>query len=1303
MSYQRLYSILFLLNCFVLLTAQTEYVQNITVNNGEVHNVITPNNIETSGDVIVNSGGILNLLTTQSITLQSGFEIATGALFNAEIKIAVMNPVETDMDMNWTEVITYDEFGLPASWSKNYSDGLGKSLQSQLMDMVTYKPTVQQTLYDDFQRPAISTMAVPVNKSTISYIDNFVLNTDGTAYTAANFDGTKKYSPDPVGTQENTLGWYYSSSNTGEPYVDHTSYPYSRTDYSKTMPGIARKSTIAGDPFKLGTGREVKTYTLPAGSNELGRFLSFDSEIECENLTKTITVGTDGKQSIVYKNADGNIIATSVHSGTGSTTSSINVYKETGFNYIDINVPAGPGFIVLYPSGNSYINKIIDLENDENLNVTAGSSSYGGLSNGFYRVFVSASTQYIGYQMPDNMLTAINIYNEAGQIIRSYSPKAVEDETPQICTKYYYDGYRNLMKIESPDEGTSHFIYRKDGQIRFSQNAQQNADNKFSYTDYDEYARPIESGEFIETSSVYFFDSNDNIALTGETVLPGGRDASSGNTNRSQRYKTWYDEDGNEKNQKFVNNSVSKSEYEGYVTWYSYTYDGKVDWVIRKFPVTYNIGEKRIDYTYDFFGNVTEVAYQKGNSDGFTHYYDYDDNQSLTAVYTQRYGEAAKTLQAKYYYYTHGHLKRVELAGNLQGIDYVYNINGMLKSINHPELSSTLDPGHDGSNGFTTDVFGMTLDYYSGDYTGNSTIKTAYGITSNYNGNIAMMRWGHKNLAPYIASPTNGSQWAYKYAYNDRNYIVDARFGEYNYNSNSYSENTYQYRLMDLLYDANGNIISYQRTGPVDGFQMDDVVYNYESDHKSRLSYITDNGQTGSGGVPLYGDIYNQSPGNYQYNLIGQLVSSVQNNKVFEYDVTGKVIQIKNSSNVNVGTYEYDDAGFRATTKKYSNESLVNHYVRDISGNIMVVYNSSGNAIEYPVYGIGRIGVAFNNSGTLAYQYEIADHLGNVRATVSKDDADHLVSYCDYYPFGWRMPQRKYTSSNTYRFGYQGQFAEKDEESGYNQFEARLYDPRIGRWLTTDPAGQFYSPYVGMGNDPVNGVDPDGRKWFQNGNDFEWFTGLDAIKAWFSSDWKMTPNGGTTTNFGNGWTYTSAPGTTYGKIPMYLKPSDGGLFKLNPAYKGPFEGATIKAFKPNWAGRFEESEIGQSFIGNAVYGVIDDGWVYMQAIVTVPSQVTHLNGAGLEGQDLLNAGVNTITNFVPIGKAGSLLKIEKKAVNACVFNRMFKETGIYASKDGGTFIRQFNNTIRTNNSFKKTYLYLNFSVIGLGAEVSRED
>ena len=78
----------------------------------------------------------------------------------------------------------------------------------------------------------------------------------------------------------------------------------------------------------------------------------------------------------------------------------------------------------------------------------------------------------------------------------------------------------------------------------------------------------------------------------------------------------------------------------------------------------------------------------------------------------------------------------------------------------------------------------------------------------------------------------------------------------------------------------------------------------------------------------------------------------------------------------------------------------------------------------------------------------------------------------DYYPFG--LPFADNYFKEAYRHGYQGQYAEKDEETGWNAFELRMYDPIIARWMRPDPYGQFASPYLAMGNNGVNRVDPDG-------------------------------------------------------------------------------------------------------------------------------------------------------------------------------------------------------------------------------------
>jgi len=76
-----------------------------------------------------------------------------------------------------------------------------------------------------------------------------------------------------------------------------------------------------------------------------------------------------------------------------------------------------------------------------------------------------------------------------------------------------------------------------------------------------------------------------------------------------------------------------------------------------------------------------------------------------------------------------------------------------------------------------------------------------------------------------------------------------------------------------------------------------------------------------------------------------------------------------------------------------------------------------------------------------------------------------------------RMPRSgdgntEFNTDSPYRYAFQGQ--EKDPETGKEAFQLRLYDSRINRWLTTDPAGQYASPYLAMGNNWVSRIDPDG-------------------------------------------------------------------------------------------------------------------------------------------------------------------------------------------------------------------------------------
>jgi RHS repeat-associated protein len=80
-------------------------------------------------------------------------------------------------------------------------------------------------------------------------------------------------------------------------------------------------------------------------------------------------------------------------------------------------------------------------------------------------------------------------------------------------------------------------------------------------------------------------------------------------------------------------------------------------------------------------------------------------------------------------------------------------------------------------------------------------------------------------------------------------------------------------------------------------------------------------------------------------------------------------------------------------------------------------------------------------------------------------------NYADYYPYGEQLAGRN-GQLGDYRYAFQGQ--ELDKETGMEAFQLRLWDGRIGRWLSVDPAGEFYSPYLGMGNNPIGLTDPDG-------------------------------------------------------------------------------------------------------------------------------------------------------------------------------------------------------------------------------------
>ncbi len=257
-----------------------------------------------------------------------------------------------------------------------------------------------------------------------------------------------------------------------------------------------------------------------------------------------------------------------------------------------------------------------------------------------------------------------------------------------------------------PDEGEAWFLYRKDGQIRFSVNSKQLQNKQFSYTNYDDRGRPTESGVYTDNNLTYLNPSNTSDPF--KIALRNLIDQNDGliDANCSERHITQYDladnsglvtafgtdtRKSNYAQQSFMAGNVAKTQNENTTTWYSYDVYGRVQWIAQQINGLPEV--KTIDYMYDpITSQVNKVYYQKGAADQFIHRYTYDAvDYSLTKVEAST-NDSNFTEHAQYEYYETGGLKRANLAQGLQGIDYVYNLQGALKSINHPSLATGNDP-----------------------------------------------------------------------------------------------------------------------------------------------------------------------------------------------------------------------------------------------------------------------------------------------------------------------------------------------------------------------------------------------------------------------------------------------------------------------------------------------------------------------------------------------------------------------------------------------------------------------------------
>ncbi|MBI2795025.1 MAG: hypothetical protein HYX66_10300 [Ignavibacteria bacterium] len=308
------------------------------------------------------------------------------------------------------------------------------------------------------------------------------------------------------------------------------------------------------------------------------------------------------------------------------------------------------------------------------------------------------------------------------------------------------------------------------------------------------------------------------------------------------------------------------------------------------------------------------------------------------------------------------------------------------------------------------------------------------------------------------------------------------------------------------------------------GVEFDNLSYTYQPSPRTNRLLSIDDSYTTTATHP--NDIEDQGAKNYAYDQIGNLTSDTQEGlSLVVWTPSNKIDSIATSA-WRIG-YSYDAMGNRIRKRVWntSNElQSTTWYVRDPQGSPLAIYTKNTTEDiklrEVPLYGSDRIGmikpdIALNmtpfdtvgietalETHRFAAQrfYELKDHLGNIRAVVN-DDVQLLstgeyiptvVSMTDYYPFGMAIEERTEQQSS-YRYGFNGKENDNEVKGAGNQqdYGFRIYDPRVGRFLSVDPLTReypWYTPYQFAGNTPIQAIDRQGKDaflviWFAKSDD----------------------------------------------------------------------------------------------------------------------------------------------------------------------------------------------------------------------------
>lgn len=246
-------------------------------------------------------------------------------------------------------------------------------------------------------------------------------------------------------------------------------------------------------------------------------------------------------------------------------------------------------------------------------------------------------------------------------------------------------------------------------------------------------------------------------------------------------------------------------------------------------------------------------------------------------------------------------------------------------------------------------------------------------------------------------------------------------------------------------------------------------TYNYQYyDNSNRLktngryAYIYDE----NGNLIKKGNKYDIAGDTVQFTTSGEGVEYWE----YEYDLLNQLELVKKNGQI-VSSYIYDPSGFRV--EKQGSRGKV-HYVSLLNGEVGYKKEFSGGK-EYSYIYVGgqklaRVNGVIGGDGKKFFYHN--DHLGS--ALVVTDEYGKKVVERDFTPFGEKIGLEERDNPNPDEDDSAFTGKDWDEDIGLYYFNARWYDPVVGRFITEDPLADDPTLYVYGLNNPIVNLDPSG-------------------------------------------------------------------------------------------------------------------------------------------------------------------------------------------------------------------------------------